>query len=126
MSDFEVNGGDVLVVPASGGKARNVTPGMRASATQLSWTREGGLLAVAIVGGDSAFLKVDPDGPAAPVTLWRGQEQVLARWHTSAAFAADGATVALTRETATGTRVLLGDLVQEAIDLLIEQGSGKQ
>ena len=100
MSDFEVNGGDVLVVPASGGKARNVTPGMRASAAQLSWTREGGLIAVAIVGGDSAFLRIDPDRPGAPVTLWRGSEQVAARWHTSAAFAADGATVALARETA--------------------------
>ena len=100
MSDFEVNGGDVLVVPAGGGKARNVTPGMRASATQLSWTREGGLVAVAIIGGDSAFLHVDPERPGAPVTLWRGSEQVLARWHTSAAFSADGATVALARETA--------------------------
>ena len=37
MSDFQVNGGDVLVVPASGGQARDVTPGMRAaSAAQLS------------------------------------------------------------------------------------------
>ena len=100
MSDFEVNGGDVLVVPAGGGKARNVTPGLKASAAQLSWTREGGLVAVAIVGGDSAFLRIDPDRAAAPVTLWRGPEQVIARWHTSAAFAADGATVALARETA--------------------------
>jgi dipeptidyl aminopeptidase/acylaminoacyl peptidase len=100
MSDFEVNGGDVVIVPVGGGKARNVTPGMKASAAQLSWTREGGLVAVAIVGGDSAFLRIDPDRPGAPATLWRGPEQILARWHTSAAFAADGATVALARETA--------------------------
>jgi len=100
MSDFEVNGGDVQVIPASGGKARNVTPGMRASAAQLKWTREGELLAVAVVGGDSAFLRIDPDRASAPVTLWRGPEQVLARWQTSAAFTADGATVAVARETA--------------------------
>jgi dipeptidyl aminopeptidase/acylaminoacyl peptidase len=100
MSDFEVNGGDVQVIPASGGKARNVTPGMRASAAQLKWTREGGLLAAAVVGGDSAFLRIDPDRASAPVTLWRGPEQVLARWQTSAAFTADGATVAVARETA--------------------------
>jgi dipeptidyl aminopeptidase/acylaminoacyl peptidase len=99
MSDFEVNGGDVLVVPADGGKARNVTPGMRASAAQLSWTRQGGLLAVAVVGGDTAFLRIDPDKASVPVTLWRGPEQLLARWHTSAAFSADGATVAMSRET---------------------------
>jgi dipeptidyl aminopeptidase/acylaminoacyl peptidase len=98
MSDAGSNGGDVLVVPGSGGKARNLTPGMRASATQLSWTRGAGLVAVATVGGDSAFLRVDPDRPGTPQTLWRGSEQVSARWITSAAFAADGATVALTRE----------------------------
>jgi dipeptidyl aminopeptidase/acylaminoacyl peptidase len=98
MSDAGSNGGDVHVVPAGGGKARNVTPEMRASAAQLSWTREGGLIAVATVSGDSAFLRVDPDRPGTPETVWRGSEHVAARWITSAAFAGDGATVALTRE----------------------------
>jgi len=99
MSDFESNGGDVLVVPAAGGKARDVTPGMRASAAQLSWTGQAGLLAVAIVGGDTAFLRIDADRPGAPVTLWRGSEHLVARRHTSAAFSADAATIAMSRET---------------------------
>ena len=99
MSDFQVNGGDVLVVPATGGKARNVTPGMHASAAQLSWTRQGGLAAVATVGGDTAFLRLDPDRPGTPATLWRGPEELNARWKTSAAFAADGSTVAVARQT---------------------------
>ena len=98
MSDFGANGGDVLVVPSGGGKARNVTPGMRASAVQLSWTRDGGLLALATIGGDTAFQRVDPDRPGTPETLWRGSEQLLARWTTSAAFAADGRTVGVARE----------------------------
>ena len=99
MSDFQVNGGDVLVVPATGGKARNLTPRMRASAAQLSWTGQGGLVAVAAMGGGTAFLRVDPDRPGAPATLWRGPEYLTARWKTSAAFSADGATVAVARET---------------------------
>ncbi|HET9299622.1 MAG TPA: hypothetical protein VFO11_06725, partial [Candidatus Polarisedimenticolaceae bacterium] len=86
MSDFQVNGGDVLVVPAAGGKPRNFTPGMRASAAQLSWTRRGGLVAVGTVGGDTAFLRLDPDRPGAPFTLWQGPEELNARWKTSAAF----------------------------------------
>src|SRR5262249_7630666 len=93
------NGGDVPVVPATGGKARNVTAGMRASAAQLSWTGQGGLVAVAAMGGGTAFLRVDPDRPGPPATLWRGPEHLTARWKTSAAFAADGATVAVARET---------------------------
>jgi len=99
MSDFQVNGGDVLVVPTSGGTARNVTPGMRASAAQLSWTRQGGLLAVAAAGGGTAFLRIDPDRPGTPATVWRGPEYLTARWKTSAAFSADAATVAVARET---------------------------
>jgi len=100
MSDAGSNGGDVLVVPVSGGKARNLTPGMRASATQLVWTRASGLVATATLGGDTGFLRVDPDRPGTPVTLWRGPEQLQARWGTSAAYAADGVTVAVARETA--------------------------
>jgi dipeptidyl aminopeptidase/acylaminoacyl peptidase len=100
MSDAGQNGGDVLVVPVGGGKARNLTPGMRASAAQLVWTRAGGLVATAIIGGDTAFLRVDPDRAGTPVTLWRGPEHLVAIRHTSAAFSADGVTVAAARATA--------------------------
>ena len=100
MSDFGANGGDVLVVPVTGARARNLTPGMRASAAQLSWTRGAGLMAVAVMGGDSAFLRLDPDRPGAPSALWRGAEHLSARWGTSAAFSADGSVVAVARETA--------------------------
>src|SRR5204863_6406297 len=37
MSDEGSTGGDVFVVPASGGATTNVTPGLRASATSLDW-----------------------------------------------------------------------------------------
>ena len=99
MSDAGANGGDVLVIQATGGKAQNVTPGMAASAAQLSWTRGAGLVAAAVMGGDSAFLRVDPDRPGTPGVLWRGPEHLTARHGTSAAFSADGATVAVARET---------------------------
>ena len=99
MSDFGANGGDVQVVASSGGKARNLTPGMRASAAQLVWTGAGGLVAVANMGGDTAFLRIDPGRPGSPTTLWRGPEHLESRWGTSAAFSADGSTVAVARET---------------------------
>ncbi len=37
MSDFGATGGDVYVVPASGGAARDLTPNMPASATSVWW-----------------------------------------------------------------------------------------
>ncbi len=99
MSDAGANGGDVHVVPVSGAGARNVTPGMRASASQLSWTPGAGLVAAAVMGGDSAFLHIDPDRSGTPGVLWHGPEHLTARHGTSAAYSADGSTVAVARET---------------------------
>ena len=72
-----------------------MTPGMRASAAQLTWTRQGGLVAVAIVGGDTAFLQRRPrPRRARRRRSGAGPSTCHARWGTSAAFSADGATVA--------------------------------
>ncbi len=101
MSDAGANGGDVFIVPVAGGPARNVTPGMHASATQLRWSSASGLVATAVMGGDSAFLQVDDSQARAPVVLWRGAELVRSRpWGASAAFASDGKTSAVIRESA--------------------------
>lgn len=99
MSDAGANGGDVFVVPVAGGHARNVTAGMHASATQLSWTGPGGLVAAAAMGGDAAFLRVHPEGTQRPATLWRGSESVTKHWGVSAAFDHDGKTSAVIRAT---------------------------
>ncbi len=39
MSDFIAPGGDIFVVPAAGGAAVNITPGLHASATWLCWRK---------------------------------------------------------------------------------------
>jgi dipeptidyl aminopeptidase/acylaminoacyl peptidase len=100
MSDAGSNGGDVLVATVPEGRARNLTPGMRASATQLSWTAPSGLVTAAVVGGDAAFLRVDPEGKRRPITLWKAGENVTRHWGVSAAFSGDGRNTAVVRGSA--------------------------
>ncbi|HEY6320636.1 MAG TPA: S9 family peptidase [Thermoanaerobaculia bacterium] len=72
MSDQGVTGGDVYAIPAAGGPARDLTPGMAASAASLSWTASGELLAFEIVDGGSGLVKIDPAGLGRqPTELWR-------------------------------------------------------
>ena len=72
MSDQGVTGGDVYAIPAAGGAARDLTPGMAASAASLSWTASGELLAFEIVDGASGLAKIDPAGRSRHATeLWR-------------------------------------------------------
>ncbi|HXO41483.1 MAG TPA: alpha/beta fold hydrolase, partial [Thermoanaerobaculia bacterium] len=72
MSDQGVTGGDVYAIPAAGGAARDLTPGLAASAASLSWTASGELLAFEIVDGASGLAKIDPAGHSGHATeLWR-------------------------------------------------------
>ncbi|HYL06037.1 MAG TPA: S9 family peptidase, partial [Thermoanaerobaculia bacterium] len=70
MSDQGATGGDVYTVAAAGGPARDLTPGLPASAASLSWTAGGQLLAFEIVDGASGLAKIDPAG-GAMTWLWR-------------------------------------------------------
>lgn len=98
MSDQGNNGGDVFVMSADGGKPADVTPAVKASPSQLTWTAQGGLIAGANLEGGSAFLKVDPTAKRAPVVLWRGPERVHSGWVAGASFANDGMTSAVIRD----------------------------
>jgi dipeptidyl aminopeptidase/acylaminoacyl peptidase len=71
MSDEGMTGGDVFLVPAGGGEARNMTPGMKASATGVQWLADGRILVPQFVEGDSAFAALDP-ASLQMETLWRG------------------------------------------------------
>jgi dipeptidyl aminopeptidase/acylaminoacyl peptidase len=76
MSDEGSTGGDIYTVPLSGGEPKNLTPGMKASATALIWRPSGEILFTEHVDGNFGLGSVDP-GSGAIATLWSGP-QVLA------------------------------------------------
>ncbi|QSQ21042.1 S9 family peptidase [Pyxidicoccus parkwayensis] len=100
MSDQGSNGGDVYVVPVAGGKARNLTPGMKATATSLDWMKQGQVTFGAQVMGDSALASVDPVKGGVTIR-WRGPERVSAGGVVGASLADDGETSAVVRESFT-------------------------
>ena len=76
MSDQGVVGGDVYLVPAAGGEARDLTPGMRASADAIQWDpARKQIVMVETVGGMAAIAALDPAN-AKITELWRGPESV--------------------------------------------------
>ncbi len=73
MSDQGSTGGDIWLVPASGGGARNLTPGLEASATALFWRGPGEIVFSECVGGGRGVASVQTvDGRI--VSLWTGGE----------------------------------------------------
>lgn len=76
MSDEGSTGGDIFTVPATGGEARNLTPGMNASASWLTWLPSSNqILFTEIVDGTSGVATVDPGGSKI-TTLWTGPEAI--------------------------------------------------
>jgi dipeptidyl aminopeptidase/acylaminoacyl peptidase len=98
MSDEPAVGGDIFVVPAEGGEARNITPGMKASASWLTWTRGGDkVLFGEDVDGESGLATVSVAGGAIE-TLVHVPEQMLANgWGTAVSLSADGKSAAVIR-----------------------------
>jgi dipeptidyl aminopeptidase/acylaminoacyl peptidase len=101
MSDEGATGGDVFVAPANGGEPRNVTPGMKASATGVEWLGDGRILVPQFVEGDSGFGAVDSAGGAVQ-NLWRGPGAASRNgWLPGAALSRDGKVSAVIRHSFT-------------------------
>ena len=100
MSDEGSTGGDVFLLPAAGGAARNLTPGLKASVSGLAW-RPGGeeILLLESVDGASGIAALGVDsGKVTP--LWSGPETLsLGWWNYALSVANDGKTCAVLRET---------------------------
>jgi dipeptidyl aminopeptidase/acylaminoacyl peptidase len=73
MSDEGSTGGDIFAIPLAGGEPRNLTPGMKASATALLWRPSGEVLFTEHVDGNFGLASVDP-GSGAITTLWAGAQ----------------------------------------------------
>src|SRR5579864_5270876 len=62
MSDEGVTGGDIFVLPASGGEPRNLTPDRKASPSMLRWLPSGQILFSEQTDGATGIALLDPSG----------------------------------------------------------------
>src|ERR1700690_571696 len=121
MSDAGLTGGEVYVVPMSGGAARNLTPGVKASPSSLAWmsaaatTTSDRIAIVANVDGNSGYAVVTQAGYPAGSTWkglaggsgangsWMGEEIIASStdaWVPGASFSRDGSVSAVVRQSA--------------------------
>lgn len=96
MSDAGVVGGDIFIVPSEGGKSRNLTPGMKASASELAWSAPSTIVFEEKVDGNSGIATISDSGEAIK-TLWTGFE-TLSRDNFQVSLTHDGKTSAVIRE----------------------------
>ncbi len=75
MSDEGFHGGDLKVIPASGGSAENLTANGRTSPSAVSWLANDRLLVTEVSKGGSAASEVSLT-PGKITTLWEGPEDL--------------------------------------------------
>jgi len=95
MSDEGSTGGDIYAIPADGGEARNLTPGIPASPSSIDWLPNGRLLYAETIDGSSAIAVLNPAKGDSEV-LWRGDESLKAGEGTLSV-SMDGKSVATSR-----------------------------
>lgn len=91
MSDEGSTGGDVFLVPITGGKPKDLTPNIKASPSSLTWTASDLVTFGEDIDGKSGFGTVTTSGALQQV--WSGEEFV-----GSTSFAHDGTTTAVIRQ----------------------------
>lgn len=101
MSDEPIPGGDVYVAPASGGDAKDWTPGMKMTANSLTWASDSGAITFAgVAGGQTVIARADADGEVAQT--WTGEEFLSTNpFVPDVSFARDGKTSAVVRQSFT-------------------------
>ncbi len=100
MSDEGFTGGDIFVIPASGGRARDVTPNIAASPAGIYWRSPQDMLFTENIDGEVGISSLDL-GSAKSTPVWRGSGVITEGFWggTSVSLAADGHTSAIVRNT---------------------------
>lgn len=100
MSDEGLTGGEIYVVPLTGGTAQDLTPKIKASPSSLAWNAPDGLIFVANKEGEPAlgWGKLTPSthewGATVPVQSSNSVGISSGAWVPSASFSRDGQTLA--------------------------------
>ena len=99
MSDEPSVGGDIFVVSSEGGEARNITPGMKASASWLTWTPDGNsVLFGEEIDGGSGLATVDLASGKIN-TLFQTDDQISANgWGSAVSVSSDHKMTAMVRQ----------------------------
>ncbi len=96
MSDFGSTGGDIFIVAVSGGEPRNLTPGIKASPSWLTWTSPTDILFTENIDGNSGIATVSTQGDESK-TLYQKFETFYASENDGLSLASDGKTSAVIR-----------------------------
>lgn len=101
MSDEPALGGDIYTIPAAGGEARDLTPEMKASASDIEWSANSKSIVFGeIVAGHSGFASVNADSHAI-TQLWSGAERLgFGNFGVGASFSRDRSIIASVRQSA--------------------------
>src|ERR1700722_953433 len=102
MSDAGLTGGEIMLVPLAGGPARNLTPGIKASPSAVTWSGSDRIVFAQDVDGNSSFAALGINGGVSKI-LWTGEELTGTAsdgWEPSASFSRDASKIALVREAA--------------------------
>jgi dipeptidyl aminopeptidase/acylaminoacyl peptidase len=91
MSDEGSTGGEIYVVPATGGQARDLTPNIKASPSSLHWTAPDRITFGESIDGKSGFGTVSTSGTVQQ--LWSADESV-----GGTSFSRDGSLTAVVRQ----------------------------
>src|SRR5215510_3399227 len=92
MSDESSVGGDIFITPAEGGQPRNLTSERKTSASWLTWTQDGKIVAGEFAGGDSSVILLDP-GTGQNESLYQDADHISAgTWGPSVSLSSDGRT----------------------------------
>ena len=97
MSDEDSVGGDVFLIPRSGGEPRNLTPARKASAVVVAWTSDAKIIDMENVNGESSVAKIDPDAGQTNSLYLAPELLTSGFWSTSLSLTPDGNTAAFVR-----------------------------
>jgi dipeptidyl aminopeptidase/acylaminoacyl peptidase len=101
MSDEGVTGGEIYVVPAAGGKVRNLTPKINSSPSSLTWASPDRIIFAQNIDGNSGLASVSTGAGQSPVqTIWTGEEFIGTAPSPSASFSHDASVTAVIRQSA--------------------------
>ncbi|MGA8213120.1 MAG: S9 family peptidase [Candidatus Sulfotelmatobacter sp.] len=102
MSDAGLTGGEILVVPVTGGAVRDLTPNSKTSPSALAWTSSDVIIFAQNVDGNSSFAAAHSHGSKGP-TFWTGEElaaTITDAWVPGGSFSRDGSVTAIVRQSA--------------------------